>query len=166
MMLCMIYNTTGEPLELVPSLMGLRLYLVGKAIILETLPGQVARSPRLVFPLPASVVLRKHRRVGSRAATLTNEHLFLRDGYRCVYCGRHRREFGPRERLTRDHLVPRARGGEDIWQNVVTACSSCNHRKNDRLAHELGLTPKAAPWVPSRRELMARRIARHKTFAA
>ncbi|MGH7629707.1 MAG: HNH endonuclease [Gemmatimonadales bacterium] len=166
MMLCMVYNTTGEPLELVPSLMGLRLHLVGKAVILETVPGQVARSPRLVFPVPASVVLRKHRRVGSRAATLTNEHLFLRDGYRCGYCGRHRRELGARERLTRDHLVPRVRGGEDGWQNVVTACSSCNHRKNDRLAHEFGLVSRVKPWVPSRGDLMIRRLARPATVAA
>ena len=79
-MLCLIYNTTGEPLELVPSLMGLVLHLRGKAVILETLPGRVARSPRLTFPLPASVVLRKHRRIRSRVASLTNEHLFLRDG--------------------------------------------------------------------------------------
>ena len=53
-MLCLVYNTTGEPLELVPSLMGLVLHLRGKAVILETMPGRVARSPRLVFPLPSS----------------------------------------------------------------------------------------------------------------
>jgi 5-methylcytosine-specific restriction endonuclease McrA len=108
-MLCLVYNTTGEPLELVPSLMGLVLHLRGKAVILETLPGRVARSPRLTFPLPSSVVLRKHRRIRSRVASLTNEHLFLRDGHRCAYCGRHRRELGVRERLTRDHLLPRGR---------------------------------------------------------
>lgn len=158
-MLCLVYNTTGEPLELVPSLMGLCLHLRGKAVILETLPGKVARTPRLVFPLPASVVLRKHRRVSSRVATLTNEHLFLRDGHACAYCGRHRRELGARERLTRDHLVPRSRGGRDEWLNVVAACSSCNHRKDDRLVTEAGATPRVAPWVPSRGDLVTRRLA-------
>ncbi len=158
-MLCLIYNTTGEPLELVPSLMGLVLHLRGRAVILETLPGKVARSQRLSFRLPASVVLRKHRRVRSRVAALTNEHLFLRDGHRCVYCGRHRRELGPRERLTRDHLVPRSKGGADEWLNVVTACSSCNHRKDDRLAEEVGRTLRVTPWVPSRGDLVTRRLA-------
>ena len=158
-MLCLIYNTTGEPLELVPSLMGLVLHLRGKAVILETLPGKVARSQRLVFPLPASVVLRKHRRISSRVAALSNEHLFLRDGHRCVYCGRHRQELGSRDRLTRDHLVPRSKGGRDEWLNVVTACSSCNHRKDDRLAEEVGRTPWLTPWVPSRGDLVTRRLA-------
>lgn len=159
-MLCLVYNTTGEPLELVPSLMGLVLHLRGKAVILETLPGRVARSPRMVFPLPASVVLRKHRRVRSRIASLTNEHLFLRDGHRCAYCGRHRRELGTRERLTRDHLLPRSKGGADEWLNVVTACSSCNHRKDDRLLKEVGRPTRVTPWVPSRGDLAVRRFAR------
>ncbi|MBK8007005.1 MAG: HNH endonuclease [Gemmatimonadetes bacterium] len=158
MMQCLVYNTTGEPLELVPSLMGLALHLRGKAVILEVLPGRVARSVRLSFPLPKSVVLCRHRRVRSRVASLSNEHLFLRDEHRCAYCGRHRRELGPRERLTRDHLVPRARGGADTWLNVVTACSTCNHRKDDRLAEEVGHVPRVTPWVPTRGELVARRL--------
>jgi len=158
-MLCMVYNTTGEPVELVPSLKGLCLHLRGKAVILETVPDRVVRSPRLAFPLPASVVLRQHRRVHGRVAALTNEHLFLRDGHRCVYCGRDRRELRPRERLTRDHLVPRSKGGLDEWLNVVTACSTCNHRKDDRLVRETGLMPRVTPWAPSRGDLVARRYA-------
>ena len=158
-MLCLVYNTTGEPLELVPSLMGLVLHVRGKAVILEIFPGQIFRSPRLEFPAPRSVVLRKHRRVRSRVAPLTNEHLFLRDGHRCAYCARHRRELGARERLTRDHLVPRSKGGRDVWLNVVTACSSCNHLKDDQLAEDIGRSPKVAPWIPSRSDLVARRFA-------
>jgi 5-methylcytosine-specific restriction endonuclease McrA len=114
-------HTTGEPLDLVPALLGLCLHLRGKAVILETFPGVVVRSPRLELPLPASVVLRKHRRVATREAVLTNENLFLRDGHRCAYCGRRREELGPRERLTRDHLIPRSKGGLDVWLNVVAA---------------------------------------------
>jgi 5-methylcytosine-specific restriction endonuclease McrA len=165
-MLCLVYNTTGEPLELVPSLMGLVLHLRGKAVILETLPGRVARSPRLTFPLPASVVLRKHRRIRSRVASLTNEHLFLRDGHRCAYCGRHRRELGVRERLTRDHLLPRSKGGADEWLNVVTACSSCNHRKDDRLLKDVGRSARVTPWAPSRGDLAVRRFARQVSAVA
>lgn len=162
---CMIYNTTGEPLDLVPALLGLCLHLRGKAVILEIFPGQVVRSPRLEFPLPASVVLRKHRRVASREAALTNENLFLRDGYRCAYCGRRRDELDPRERLTRDHLIPRSKGGADAWLNVVTACSSCNHRKDDRLP-DAAAPPAVRLWVPTHRELVIRRLTRHGGAAA
>lgn len=159
-MLCLVYNTSGEPLELVPALMGLVLHLRGKAVILETVPDRVVRSPRLVFPLPKSVVLRKHRRIGSRVAVLTNEHLFLRDEYRCVYCERHRRDLVRRERLTRDHLVPRSKGGRNDWLNVVTACSSCNHRKDDRLAEDHSQASRVTPWAPSRGKLVALRLVK------
>lgn len=158
-MLCLVYNTTGEPLELVPALMGLVLHLRGKAVIFETVPDRVVRSPRLVFPLPRSVVLRKHRRIGSRIAVLTNEHLFLRDEHRCAYCGRHRRELAGRERLTRDHLVPRSKGGRNEWLNVVTACSSCNHQKDDRLAEHHSRASLVTPWAPSRGDLVTRRLS-------
>ena len=33
------------------------------------------------------------------------------------------------EELTFDHLLPRSKGGETNWDNVVTACSSCNVKK-------------------------------------
>ena len=42
----------------------------------------------------------------------------------------------PRE-LTLDHILPRSRGGTHVWENVVSACIPCNHRK-------AGLTPKQA----------------------
>jgi 5-methylcytosine-specific restriction endonuclease McrA len=104
-------------------------------------------------------VLRKHRRVATREAVLTNEHLFLRDGHRCAYCGRRREELGPRERLTRDHLIPRSKGGLDVWLNVVAACSSCNHRKDDRSPDAVAPL-RVRPWVPTRRELVIRRLRR------
>ena len=73
------YNTTGEPLELVPSLMGLVLHVRGKAVILGILPGIGPAEPPAGVPgrRELCVLLRKHRRVRSRVAPLTNEHLFL-----------------------------------------------------------------------------------------
>jgi hypothetical protein len=52
---CMIYNTTGEPLDLVPALLGLCLHLRGKAVILETVPGRWCAARAWYFPCrPAS----------------------------------------------------------------------------------------------------------------
>ena len=55
-----------------------------------------------------------------------------RDGWRCVYCGT------SGGRLTLDHVVPRSKGGESIWENVVTACAPCNLRKGDRTRSRSG----------------------------
>jgi hypothetical protein len=75
---------------------------------------------------------------------LTNKALFARDGHLCLYCG-HR--FGPKD-LTRDHVVPTSRGGPDTWENVVTSCRNCNHRKGARTPAEFGVDLLAVPYVP------------------
>ncbi len=93
-------------------------------------------------------------RVVPRARTtppLTNRALFRRDQNLCMYCGR---DF-PDATLTRDHLVPRSRGGPDQWDNVVTACKRCNHYKGSRLLEEIDLDLKALPYTPNFAEYLA-----------
>jgi hypothetical protein len=60
-----------------------------------------------------------------------NELLFKRDRYTC-YCG----EQFPRHKLSRDHVVPRSKGGLDVWTNVVAACRHHNEEKSARMVHE------------------------------
>jgi 5-methylcytosine-specific restriction endonuclease McrA len=74
--------------------------------------------------------------------------LFARDGYTCQYCGRSQDRFKFRECLTRDHLVPLSRGGTNEWNNVVTACSTCNTRKGNSLPGKSGMYPLREPTEP------------------
>ncbi|MEM9529909.1 MAG: HNH endonuclease [Pseudomonadota bacterium] len=76
---------------------------------------------------------------------LTNARLFQRDRHMCLYCG----EVLPPAWLTRDHVIPVARGGRDRWENVVTACRACNQRKGSRLLSELRMKLLAIPYVPN-----------------
>ena len=82
---------------------------------------------------------------------LTNQALFGRDRNTCLYCGGEFRDF----ELTRDHLVPRSRGGRDTWDNCVAACKRCNHHKGDRLMQECDLELLALPYVPNFAEYLA-----------
>jgi hypothetical protein len=79
---------------------------------------------------------------------LTNKNLFARDKHMCLYCG----DFLYDCELTRDHVVPVSRGGGDNWENVVTACRTCNHFKADKLLDEIGMRLLAVPYVPNRAE--------------
>jgi hypothetical protein len=88
---------------------------------------------------------------------LNNRALFKRDAHLCLYCGE---QFRTSE-LSRDHVQPLSRGGKDIWQNVVTACRRCNHRKGGNTPEESGLQLLAVPFVPTHAEyiyLSGRRI--------
>jgi len=82
---------------------------------------------------------------------LTNEALFARDDHHCLYCGK---PF-PVANLSRDHVIPRSRGGEDRWENVVTACRRCNQHKGDRLPGEINMELVALPYRPNYAEYLA-----------
>jgi len=134
---------------MVPVRRALRLVIEGKAEIVEAEGPDVVRSERLVLPKPAIIRLVKFVHVPRRfRRQVTNTFLFARDGYRCQYCHRSQLELRTRECLTRDHLVPLSRGGHNEWTNVVTACSSCNTRKGNRLPDECGMYPHSHPHEP------------------
>jgi len=146
---CLALNASFEPLTMVPVRRALRLIIEGKAEIVEAEKDDLVRSERLVIPRPAIIRLVKFVHVPRRfRRQVTNTFLFARDHYRCQYCNRSQFELKHRECLTRDHLVPLSRGGNNDWTNVVTACSSCNTRKGNHLPEECGMYPHSAPHEP------------------
>ena len=74
---------------------------------------------------------------------ISRRALFARDGWRCVYCG------STGGRLTLDHVVPRSRGGDSVWENVVTSCAPCNLKKGNRSLEEAGLVLRHPPKPPT-----------------
>lgn len=143
---CLVLNATEHPLAVVPALRALRLVMEGRANIKEEHPTKKFHSVSLEFPVPTTIVLKTYRQTGAGyhgPAQLNQRNLFVRDNYRCAYCGRHVMELnydekkGALEYLTRDHVVPLSRQGEDTWTNVVTACSTCNHTKDDNTPEQI-----------------------------
>ena len=100
----------------------------------------VVRSPSTVIRIPSVVVLKDYVKPQKRVA-FTRFNLFLRDEFRCQYCG-------AKGDLTFDHVVPRAAGGVTSWQNVVAACSPCNLRKGSKALHQTGYTLRKPPRQP------------------
>jgi len=82
---------------------------------------------------------------------LTNRALFERDNYQCLYCAR---QFSYHQ-LTRDHILPRSRGGRDTWGNCVAACRRCNQFKGNRRIEDTGLELLALPFRPNPAEYLA-----------
>jgi 5-methylcytosine-specific restriction endonuclease McrA len=97
-----------------------------------------------LHPIVAS---RGHARPGSYepAPALTNAALFARDRHLCLYCGQHFHK----TQLTRDHVLPLSRRGQDEWENVVSACLHCNVRKGSRTPQQAGMPLLAVPYRPS-----------------
>lgn len=106
------------------------------------------RSQHLTLRLPSVIALRDYVPSARRPA-FTRFNVFLRDGFRCQYCGRRM----PTHDLTFDHVIPRSRGGRTTWENVVTACGPCNLRKANLLPREIHMYPATAPRRPTAWEL-------------
>ena len=148
-MRCLALNASFEPLTMVPVKRALRLVIDGKAEIVEADDGDPIRSLWVSLPKPAIIRLVKFVHVPRKfRRQVTNTFLFARDDYRCQFCHRTQAQLKLRECLTRDHLVPISRGGDNSWTNCVTACSSCNTRKGNRLPEECGMHPLHLPLEP------------------
>ena len=89
------------------------------------------RSPSFEMNLP-SVIALKNFIQPSKNPNFTRFNVFLRDKFACQYCG-------DKKDLTFDHLLPKSRGGLTDWNNVVTACSSCNVKKGGKLYKDCDL---------------------------
>lgn len=84
------------------------------------------------------------------APILTNKNLFARDISVCGYCGKHQ-SF---ENLSRDHIIPKSKGGKDIWTNVVSSCKKCNNMKSNKTPDEAGMELLWIPYVPAFEETL------------
>lgn len=89
----------------------------------------------VVLRVPAVVSLRDGVYVRKHTARFSKVNVCARDKFRCQYCGFKL----PMSKLTFDHVVPRSRGGQTVWENIVMACHPCNSRKDDRTPEEAGM---------------------------
>ena len=82
--------------------------------------------------IPRIIVLLMFERLPKKEVKFTRHNVFERDKNTCQYCG----EIFARENLNLDHILPRDRGGQTSWENIVCSCIPCNTRKGNRLPHE------------------------------
>lgn len=106
--------------------------------------GDCIHAVSFLFRVPEIVVLTHYDGRRSRGIKLSRRNVMERDEFTCQYCGR---KFEP-ARLTIDHVIPRSRGGQTVWENVVAACTRCNDRKGDRTLEATRMTLTRAPRRP------------------
>lgn len=102
---------------------------------------EVVHSPSTSIRIPSVVVLKDYVKP-AKSTAFTRFNLFLRDEFTCQYCG-------SKGEMTFDHVVPRARGGKTVWENVVAACGPCNLRKGSKLLQQTSMHLRRAPRRPS-----------------
>jgi len=136
----LVLNATYEPLSIVSSRRAICLILSDKAEIVED-DGTQVHSERLSVASPIVIRLRYVVKVPyHRNSSMSRRAVFARDNHRCGYCGAHADSI--------DHVMPRSRGGTNVWENVIAACRGCNLRKRDRTPEEAGMNLVNIPRAP------------------
>ena len=107
-------------------------------------PAGFVTTPSFRLAIPEVIALKLYDKLPASEVKFTRRNIYEHYGYRCCYCGK---KFATQE-LNLDHVVPRSRGGDHTWENCVAACSTCNHRKADRMLAELGWTLRSTPTRP------------------
>ena len=137
----LVLNADYQPLNVTTFRKGYKLLYKGKAEVIKDDVTQMIVSQSLV-PRPRIIRLLKYLYLPYRQLQLTRTHIFKRDHHTCVYCG-------STSSLTLDHIIPRSRGGQNTWENMVTSCFRCNNRKADQTPEEAGLKLRSKPFAPS-----------------
>ncbi len=139
----LLLNASYQPLKAISWRKAVTLYFLGKVEILEEYEREI-RSVSISMKLPAVIRLLRNGRWYKGRVKFSRETVFQRDSYTCQYC---HKPF-PSHKLTCDHVIPRSRGGATTWNNVVTACLSCNTRKGNKRLEQAGVTLRKQPREP------------------
>ncbi|MFC2082122.1 HNH endonuclease [Bacteroidota bacterium] len=139
----MLLNQSYEPLTICNVKKAIILIFLGKAELVTDNSHKSLRTVSKIFPWPSVIRLNAYIRLPYKKIIITRKNILKRDRHRCAYCGR-----GDLP-LTLDHIIPKSRGGEDNWENLVSACLPCNNKKGDRTPEEAGMLLKIKPYAPN-----------------
>ena len=138
----LVLNQNYEPLNVCSVRRAFVLVFHGKAEVLESGEGPILGASD-EYDTPSVIRLRHFVRRPHPRPRLSRREVFVRDQERCQYCGRRGGD------LTLDHVMPKHRGGPHVWENLVTACRACNHRKGGRTPQEARMELLSEPRRPS-----------------
>ena len=133
----LVLNASLQPLSVIPErrlvvlLSKQKVAFISDEVRKAIEEGIQAR--QLLMDEPVIVQLLANVRVPRMVLRPTRANILLRDEETCQYCGKHSRD------LTLDHVIPRSRGGQSTWENLVACCRGCNGRKGNRYLKDVGM---------------------------
>jgi len=143
----LLLNATFEPLMVISWKKAVVMVFLDKVEVVEEYE-RILRGVTFALRLPAVIRLTRYVRRKTPLVKFSRQNLYVRDSGRCQYCGV---SFEQKE-LTYDHVIPRSKGGQTEWTNVVTCCTSCNLKKGGRTPEEAGMPlmrkPRVPIWIP------------------
>ncbi len=142
-----------RPVGVIDAVEALVLCLMDKAMAVENYDKQI-RSARDVFNLPAVIVLKRMVKFAFDNMSCNRHNILWRDSYTCQYCNTRFED----TKLTLDHVIPKSKGGQFTWKNLVTACNRCNQKKGDKTPQQASMQLLKRPTKPKNSILNRTRV--------
>ena len=137
----LVLNANFEPINICTVRRAVGLIITDKAALVVNGRGYI-HTINQVVPRPSIIRIQHMVNRPRLRVKLNRREIFRRDNFTCQYCGKQGGN------LTIDHVYPRHLGGQHLWNNVVTACAACNHRKGGRTLKESGMQLARLPREP------------------
>ena len=138
----LVLNASSEPINVCTVRRAVVLLLKERAEMVERANWEL-HSERASMARPMVIRLVHYVRIphDTHRRKITRRAVFARDSWTCQYCG-------ARSNLTVDHVIPRSKGGESSWENIVASCAPCNRRKGDMTPIQANMHPHRPPRAP------------------
>ena len=137
----LLLNSSYEPLSIINSKKALIMLITQKVDYIEK-SNYFVHSQDIIFVIPRIVKLKTYIFLQHRRISLTRKNIFKRDKNKCQYCGK------TNAMLTIDHIIPKNKGGNDTWENLVSACKKCNLNKGNTLLKDTNMSLIQKPKKP------------------
>lgn len=128
-------DAAWKPIDIVDGFKGFNMCYTGRASVVLKYSDEF---------FPAVIVLKNYIRKDFTSYSCNRKNVIWRDKYICQYCGN---KFQYHE-LTMDHIIPKSRGGEKSWTNIVASCRRCNSKKGNRTPKEAKMPLIKKPTIP------------------
>lgn len=140
----LVLNADFQPINVTTFKRAFNLVYKGKAEIIEydSEAKPIMSSQGKVWKRPAIIRLIRYIYVPFKKVPVGRFNVYRRDGHKCGYCR-------SAEDLTLDHVIPRSRGGQNTWENLVTCCKKCNAKKDNRTPEEAGMKLLVKLYAPT-----------------
>ncbi len=145
----LVLNADFRPLSYFPLSLwswqdAIKAVFMERVSIVSEYNNHKVHSTSFEMKLPSVIALKEYV-LPRRKPIFTRFNVFLRDRWQCQYCG----EVFKTNELTFDHVIPKSKGGDTSWENIVAACGRCNTKKSDFLSSECNMHPLRIPTTPT-----------------
>ena len=139
----LLLNNSYEPISIITAKKAVIMYFLDKVDVVKK-SKIVINSLYLKFNIPEVIKLKNYIYIKHSKIPLTRKNILKRDNNTCQYCGKNKSE------ITIDHILPKDKGGNDSWSNLVVACKRCNMIKGNYLLKDIDMQLIRKPFEPTK----------------